>query len=103
MYICATCVDELKVGEVVILEKDMALKELSIRPIGGVVSGYVTYAQPEGCVDYKTAYSSIKDKRVIGKIAIISGGIALIHSDTDAFNKTYYTSNRQDFYSKVVV
>ena len=103
MYICVSCLSELKAGEVVILEKDSAIREMSVRPIGGVISGYVTYTQPEGCVDYKFAYQNIGERRIIGKVAIISGKIALIQSDSDAFSTCVYMPTQRSSYLGVAV
>lgn len=73
-----------------IIEKDFELGDISVRPVGGAVSGYVTYIQPEGCVDYRTASDNIGRRRIIGKVAIISGDVALIQSDSDAFDGRAY-------------
>ncbi len=101
MYICVTCMGGMKAGDAVIVEKDNELRELAVRPIGGVVAGYVTYTQPEGCVDYRYAYDNIGERRIIGRIAVVSGSVALVESDSDALTQDLCRGYGQNIFASV--
>ena len=82
MYVCVSCMGNVRPDEVVIMERDEELGEIAVRPVGGPIMGYLTFVQPNGCLEREYVAKRIKDQRVLGRIAIISGDVALVHTES---------------------
>ena len=63
MYICVSCLSELKAGEVVILEKDSTIREMSVRPIGGMLRSCKQHPSAGCCLPFTAYRTSIGGKR----------------------------------------
>ena len=82
MYICVSCTGGLKAGDIMILEKNDEFGEVAARMIGGGIVGFVTDKQPEGCLGKYFVEKTIGRKRLIGRVAIRNGNVALFQSDS---------------------
>ncbi len=83
MYVCITAVEGLRAGDIVILEKSEDFNEVVAEVIGGGIAGFLTDVQPEGCLSKLFVENTIGKKRLIGRVAIKNGNVALFHSDAE--------------------
>ncbi len=97
MYVCVSCTGNLRAGDIMILERDNAFGEVAAKQIGGGVVGFVTDRQPEGCVSRAFVENRIGNRRVIGRVAILNGNVALFVTESPVLNDVApsFTSRRR--------
>ena len=79
MFICAELLQDVKVGEVVVVRYDEYNKGLGAYLVSGEKVGIVASHQAEGCLDFWTLATKIENNRVLCR-AVIKGGRLLILS-----------------------
>ena len=81
MYILIDTFKQVNVGEPVVIRSDNN-GGIGAFAISGEKIGYLTGAQPEGCVDYYSIAGSLYDNRVLGQVAIKCGNTAFLQTDS---------------------
>ena len=82
MFICAELLQNVTVGEVVIVKYDDYTKTLGAFLITGEKVGEITSNQAEGCLDFWTIVSRIGNNRVICRVVIKGGRLLILSTDS---------------------
>lgn len=85
MYVCVTCDSNVKAGDILFLERSSDFGEVAAKVVGGIIVGFVTDMQPDGCVSKQYIESRIGGGRIVGRVAITGGNVALFTSENVAF------------------
>ena len=82
MFICAELLQDVKVGEMVIVKYDDYTKTLGAFLITGEKVGEITSNQAEGCLDFWTIVTRIGNNRVICRVVIKGGRLLILSTDS---------------------
>ncbi len=91
MFICAELLQDVKIGEVIVVRYDEYSRSLGAYLITGKKVGEITSHQAEGCLDFWTLATRIDNNRILCK-AIIKGGRLLILSTESKILASEYES-----------
>lgn len=77
MFICAELLQDVKIGEVIVVKYDANTNGLGAFLITGEKVGQITSHQADGCIDFWTIATRIENNKILCH-AIIKGGRLLI-------------------------
>ena len=85
MFICAELLQDVKVGEVIVVKYDDYSKCLGAHLITGEKVGEITSNQADGCIDFWTIASRIENNRVLCRAVIKGGRLLILSTDSRLF------------------
>ena len=82
MFISASIIESIKVGDPVVIKRDRMYGELLIYGIDGATVGIAMDCNVEGCLTKNYISSRLGDNKVLGEVKLISGNIIIIECDS---------------------
>lgn len=82
MYISASIIGKVNVGEPVIINKDELLDEIMIKEIGGETVGVAMDFNVGGCLTKNYISSKLSGEKILGEVELISGNVCIISCDS---------------------
>ena len=92
MFICAELLQDVKVGEIVIVKYDDYAKCLGAYLITGEKVGEISSHQAEGCLDFWTLATRIENNRVLCRAVIKGGRLLILSTDSKLLSGEYSAS-----------
>jgi hypothetical protein len=89
MFICAELLQDVKVGEVIVVKYDNYAKALGAFLITGEKIGEIPSCQAEGCLDFWTLATRIEDNRVLCRAVIKGGRLLILSTDSKLLSADY--------------
>jgi len=90
MYICASTLSEVEIGQLLVLQKEKELDEIAVKNLNGEIIGFVLHSQPKGCISAFCALTKIEDNSVMTSVAVSAGETALLVTHSTLFQRTKY-------------
>ncbi|MBO5223923.1 MAG: hypothetical protein J6C23_05365 [Clostridia bacterium] len=89
MFICAELLQDVKVGELIVVKYDEYSKTLGAHLITGEKVGEISSQQAEGCLDFWTIASRIEDNRIICHVVIKGGRLLILSTESKILSGEY--------------
>lgn len=89
MFICAELLQDVKVGELIVVKYDNYGKSVGAYLITGEKVGEITSQQAEGCLDYWTIATRLDNNRVLCRVAIKGGRLLILSTDSKLLSSEY--------------
>ncbi len=88
MYISASLIKKVRVGEPLIIQEDELFGEVIMKSFDGNTVGIAMDCNVEGCITKSFLKSKITGKKLLGEATLISGNICIIDCESSVLNYT---------------
>ena len=92
MFICAELLQDVKVGEIIVVKYDNYARKLGAYLITGEKIGEISSHQAEGCLDFWTLATRIDNNRILCKAIIKGGRLLILSTDSKILSSEYEPS-----------
>ncbi|MBE5732670.1 MAG: hypothetical protein E7353_06490 [Clostridiales bacterium] len=92
MFICAELLQDVKVGEIIVVKYDNYARTLGAYLITGEKIGEISSHQAEGCLDFWTLATRIDNNRILCKAVIKGGRLLILSTDSKLLSSEYAPS-----------
>ncbi len=89
MFICAELLQDVKVGEMVVVKYDNYGKTLGAYLITGEKIGEIATKQADGCLDFWTIATRIENNRILCHAVIKGGRLLILSTDSKILSGEY--------------